>query len=218
MKYYVSINYERNIPEIVKTEPTSLIGLDFGLKNFYVDSNGNKIEYPKFFKKSLDKLAFEQRKLSKMIQPDYKNKYDGSNNYIKQRIKVARIYELIRNQRKDFLHKQSCLIAKDNDIVGVESLDLIEMRNGGYAKEVTDTGWGTFLIFLKYKLEKLGKILIKVDKHYPSSQICALCGSRHEMPLTEKTYICRQCNLELDRDFNAALNIANEALRLVYGI
>ena len=141
----------------------------------------------------------------------------GSANWRKQQKKTAKISRHIANQRKDFLHKKSAEIANQYDIVCVEDLDMRAMSNKGFGngKATLDNGYGMFLDMLKYKLHDQGKKLVKIDKWYPSSQICSCCGNRKEMLLAERTYRCPACGMEMDRDRNAAINIRNEGLRML---
>lgn len=166
-------------------------------------------------KKSQKKLAKAQRKLAK--KQGFKKGETKSNNYIKQLEKIAKISNHISNQRKDFLHKESTKIANSYDVVCVESLNMKNMSNKGFrnGKVTLDNGYGMFLNFLEYKLKDRGKYFIKVDKWFPSSQICFKCGHTQKMPLDVRRYICPECGNIIDRDMNAAINIKNEGLRLL---
>jgi putative transposase len=155
----------------------------------------------------VDKLAIEQRKLSR--------KKKGSSNWHKQRIRVANIHEKVVNQRKNFLHHQSKELARNYDAVIIEDLDMKGMAQVlKFGKSVADNGWGMFTSFLKYKLNEQGKRLIKIDKWFPSTKTCSSCGSVREITLSERTYQCT-CGLTLDRDYNSALNIKKEGIRLL---
>ena len=134
----------------------------------------------------------------------------------KQQKKVAKIHKHISNQRLDTLHKKSAEIANQYDIVCVETLDMKAMSNKSFrnGKATLDNGYGMFLNMLEYKLSDRGKYLIKVDKWYPSSQLCSHCGRRQKIKLTDRTYRCT-CGMTMDRDQNAAVNILNEGLRLL---
>ena len=167
---------------------------------------------PKYYERSLSKLAKEQRKLSHMVK--------GSNNYMEQRLKITNLHEKITNQRKDFLHKTSRYIANKYDYVFVEDLDLKsiserkeELKLGIF---VSDLGYGIFLNQLKYKLEWLNKKLVKVDKYFPSSQLCSECGYRKtDLLLKTKFWICPNCGVKHNRDHNAAINIKKEGMKIV---
>ena len=199
-KYFASIQFEYK-KEVEQVQPESYLGLDFAMSDFYVDSEGVKGNYPKFFRKSQEKLTKEQRKLSIMVK--------GSNNYNKQKIKVAKVYEKIANQRKDFLHKSSRKIANSYDVVCVEDLNMKAMsQTFKFGKSVHDNGWGIFVQMLKYKLEESGKQLIVADKFFPSTKQCSSCKNKKEsILLSERIYSCEHCKLSLDRDLNAAINL-----------
>ncbi len=216
-KYYISIlfEYENAINPYV-ADKTNAIGLDYASDGLYVDSNGNVGTNHKYYRESHDKLAKAQRKLSRM---QGSKKYEAkSNNYIKQLRKVNKIHRHIANQRLDNLHKISTEIANRYDVVCVESLNMKSMSNKGFGngKATLDNGYGMFLSMLEYKLSERNKYLIKVDKWFPSSQICHCCGTLHpEMKdLAIRKMIC-DCGLTISRDQNAAINILNEGLRLL---
>ena len=171
-KYYVSlrIEYEEEIINIDK-DFKQIIGLDFSLNGFYVNTEGKKANYPMYYINSLKKLAKEQRKLS--------HKVKGSNRYYYQKLKVAKIHEKISNQRNDFLHQESRRLVNDYDIISVESLDLTEMmKNKYFSKKISDISYNKFVNYLSYKCEDEGKILHKVDKYYASSKICRIVEQR----------------------------------------
>ena len=209
-KYYVSlrIEYEEEIVNIEK-DFLNIIGLDFSLNNLYIDHLGRKAKYPKYLEKTLSKLAKEQRKHSR--------KKKGSNNRKKQRIKVAKVHEKISNQRNDFLHKLSRKLVNDYDIICVESLDLKEMlKNKYFSLKINDNSYNKLLNYLSYKTKDEGKNLIKVNKYYASSKICSVCGAKkNKLLLSNRTYKC-ECGNIIDRDINAAFNIAYEGLRIHY--
>ena len=197
-------------------DKTNAIGLDYASDGLYVDNNGNVGTNHKYYRESHDKLAKAQRKLSRM---QGSNKHETkSNNYIKQLRKVNKIHRHIANQRLDNLHKISTEIANQYDVVCVESLNMKAMSNKGFGngKATLDNGYGLFLNMLEYKLADRNKYLIKVDKWFPSSQVCHCCGKRHpEMKeLTIRTMKC-DCGLIMSRDQNAAINIMREGMRLL---
>lgn len=209
-KYYVSIlvEYDKIIPEI-ELSKNKAIGLDYASHSFYVDSQGREADYPKFYRKAQDKLASEQRKLANM-------KYD-SNNYYKQRIKVARVHEKVANQRLDWIHKLSTQLANKYDIVCVEDINMQSMaRSLKLGKSTNDNGFGMFRNILSYKLSDRGKAFIKIDKWFPSSKMCRYCGSiNHELTLSDRVWTC-SCGATINRDENAAINIMNEGLRILF--
>jgi len=210
-KYFVSVlvEYEKDI-EFVK--PKTYIGLDFSMKNLYVDSDGNIANNPQFYRKEEIKLAKEQKKLSRMKK--------GGQNYKKQLLKMAKIHEKIVNKRKDFLHKTSRKIANSYDVVCVEDLNMKAMSQTlKFGKSVNDNGWGMFVNMLEYKLFENGKYLIKADKWFPSTKTCSFCGAvKEEIGLSERTYNCEKCGKEIDRDHNAALNLKQYGIRSLRSI
>ena len=216
-KYYISILFEfENAINPYVADKTNAIGLDYASDGLYVDSNGNVGTNHKYYRESHDKLAKAQRKLSRM--QGSKKHEAKSNNYIKQLRKVNKIHRHIANQRLDNLHKISTEIANRYDFVCVESLNMKSISNKGFGngKATLDNGYGMFLSMLEYKLSERNKYLIKVDKWFPSSQICHCCGTLHpEMKdLAIRKMIC-DCGLTISRDQNAAINILNEGLRLL---
>ena len=216
-KYYISVLFEfENIVNPYVADKTNAIGLDYASDGLYVDSNGNTGTNHKYYRESHDKLAKAQRKLSRM---QGSKKYEvKSNNYIKQLRKVNKIHRHIANQRLDNLHKISTKIANSYDVVCVESLNMRSMANHGFGngKATLDNGYGMFLSMLEYKLSDRNKYLIKVDKWFPSSQICHCCGMLHpEMKNLAIRKMTCDCGLTISRDQNAAINILKEGLRLL---
>ena len=216
-KYYVSMLFEFENP--VKTyiaDKTNAIGLDYASDGLYTDNNGNVGTNHKYYRENHDKLAKAQRKLSRM--QGSKKHEAKSKNYLKQLRKVNKIHRHISNQRLDNLHKISTEIANQYDVVCVESLNMRSMSNKGFGngKATLDNGYGIFLNMLEYKLTDRNKYLIRVDKWFPSSQICHCCGTLHpEMKnLAIRTMKC-DCGLTISRDQNAAINILREGLRIL---
>jgi len=216
-KYYISVLFEfEDIANTYVADKNNAISLDYASDGLYVDNNGNVGTNHKYYRESHDKLAKLQRRLSRM--QGSKKHEAKSNNYIKQLRKVNKIHRHIANQRLDNLHQISTKIANLYDVVCVESLDMKSMSNKGFGngKATLDNGYGMFLSMLEYKLSERNKYLVKVDKWFPSSQICHCCGEVHpEMKnLTIRTMKC-DCGLVISRDQNAAINILREGLRIL---
>ena len=207
-KYYISLLVEESTKNIKSSG--NAIGLDLGLKDFIVDSNGKKYKNHKYLTKSQAKLAKEQRKLSHMVK--------GSNNRNKQRIKVARLHKKINNQRDDYLHKLSKKIIDENQIICIEDLKVKNMiKNHKLARSINDASWSKFISMLIYKAERYGRTLIKVPSNYPSSQLCSCC--HYQNPKTKdlkvRKWICPQCGTVHDRDKNAAKNILSKGIEIL---
>ena len=213
-KYFGSITYKYEA-DVRNKDISSIIGLDYKSDGLYMDSNGKIADMPHWFRDSQAKLAREQRKLSKKTGSRKGEK--KSSGWEKQHHKVAKIQKKIVNQRLDYLHKLSKELADDYDAVAIEDLDMRAMSNKGFGngKATLDNGYGMFTTMLDYKLRNQGKLLIKIDRFYPSSQLCSCCGYQQKMPLSVRTYNCPRCNAEIDRDYNAALNIKHEAERII---
>jgi len=211
--YCISILFEYEAKELyAPVTLKSTLGLDYKSDGLYVDSNGNGCNMPHYYRLSQSKLAKSQRKL--------KHKTIGSNNYRRQQKKISKIHRHIANQRKDFLHKKSTEIANQYTCVCVENLNMRSMANKGFGngKATLDNGYGMFVNFLEYKLKDRGGYLIKVDKWFPSSQLCHWCGYRSEnlKDLRIRKWDCPHCGHKgIDRDWNAAINIKVEGLRIL---
>ena len=195
---------------------TNAIGLDYASNGLYIDNNGNIGTNHKYYRESQDKLAKAQHKLSRM--QGSKKHEAKSNNYIKQLHKINKIHRHIAHQRLDNLHKISTKIANSYDVVCVESLNMKAMSNKGFGngKATLDNGYGMFLSMLEYKMFDRNKYFIKIDKWFPSSQICHKCGRLHPelKKLTIRKIICN-CGTIISRDQNAAINILNEGLHIL---
>ena len=206
-KYFASLLFCCENQTAEKRPAEKFIGIDFAMQGMCVFSTGKRAEYPMFYRNTEKKLAREQRKLSRCQK--------GSQNYKKQKKRVALCHEKIRNQRKDFQHKLSASLAESFDAVCVEDLNLKGMAGGLHlGKGVHDNGYGLFLSMLEYKLEERGKYLIKVDRYFASSKICSVCRKKkEELSLSDRIYYC-ECGNRMDRDANAAVNIMNEGKRI----
>lgn len=218
-KYYVSLLVETIVEALPKTQ--SNIGIDLGLTDFIVLSDGSKVANPKFLAKLQDKLAREQKILAKRreVAKADQRKLSESRNYQKQKLKVAKVYEKITVTRKDFLHKLSFNLIKNHDVIATEDLNVKGMvKNKNLAKAISDSSWSTFTTMLAYKAEWYGKQVVKIDRWYPSSKTCSGCGhllTKAELPLSVRSWNCPSCLRENDRDLNASINILNQGLLLV---
>lgn len=202
-KYFASICFQNNI-EVHTTQPikeTTSVGIDLGIKTFAVLSDGSEVDNPRHLKKAIIRL--------KVIQKRFSKKTKDSKNKNKQRIILARLYEKISNQRKDFLHKTSTAIIKQYDTVIVENLPVKNMiKNHKLAQSIVDVSWTMFTNFTKYKCDKIGKNYIEIDRFYPSSKIHNVCGYvNKELTLKDREWDCPICKSKVNRDLNAAINI-----------
>ena len=208
-KYHASLLYEYYVEEPhIKLNIYNSVGLDYKSNGLFVDNQANEPDYPKFYRMYEQKLAFEQRKLSYMKR--------GSNNYYKQKLKVAKVHEKITNCRKDFLHKLSCFYANTYDYIFVEDLNMQNMKSYLHlGKSTSDNGFGMFRSMLEYKLQNRGKVFHKIDKWYASSTTCSNCGTKHKEivnSLVVRKWTCPTCNVSHDRDVNAAINIRKQGM------
>lgn len=207
-KYFASLCVELSEKEYIEPKYESC-GFDLGLKNFCIFDSGEVIENPRYFRRSQLKLAKEQRKLSHCIK--------GSNNYKKQKQKVALVHEKIKNQRKDFQHKWSRRIVNENQIIVSEDLNVkCMLKNHKLAKSIADASFSNFCNMIDYKTKELGRIYLRISTFYPSSKLCHCCGYKNTtLTLADREWECPNCHELLDRDNNAAINILNEGLRIL---
>lgn len=204
----VLFEYETQAPEPVT--PVNAVGLDYSSHELFVSSDGEHGDYPRFYHKDEQRLAKEQRRLSRMVE--------GSNNWTRQKQRVARIHKHVRNQRKDYLHKTANRMTAEYDTVCVEDLNMrgisMSLKLG---KSTMDNGFGMLRDMLAYKLAAQGKHMMKVGKWYPSSQLCSECGYQNTdtKNLNVREWVCPECGTYHERDENAATNIRDEGLRIL---
>jgi len=204
-KWFAIFSVETEIEKLGTTNKA--VGLDLNIDNYLADSEGEKVEHPHTLLRLEEKLAREQRRLSRMKK--------GSKNRLKQIYKVARIHERITDRRRDFLHKLSHYYVDNYDIIAVEDLAVKEMMESSYnAKNTVDSSWSTFIQMLSYKAEGAGRTLAKVDPKN-TTQNCSRCGNRVYKQIWVREHRCPSCGLVMDRDHNAAINILNKALKEV---
>ena len=207
-KYYVSLCVEEEL--VPKPNAGGTVAIDVGISEFYTDSNGNKVDNPEVLRKYKKKLSREQRRLSRKVK--------GSKNYEKQRIKVAKVHEKIYSERTDFLHKESTKLVSENQVIGIETLNVKGMiRNHHLAKSIQDASWNRFLEMLKYKSLEYGCEIVTMPAFYASSQVCSYCGYKNikVKDLSLRNWACPVCGISHDRDVNAAVNILNKTMMLI---
>lgn len=208
-KYYVSIFTEQQIESLPKTNKQ--VGIDLGLKDFVITSDGKKFKNNRYTKKYARELKKAQQHLSR--------KQKGSNGFEKQKLKVAKFHEKIANCRLDTLHKVSHQLVNENDLIVCEDLNVKGMlKNHRLSKHIADASWGMFVNLLQYKCDWYGKELIKVNRFYPSSKTCGNCGwINQELKLSDREWTCKSCGVKHDRDINASKNILKEGLKYISG-
>lgn len=203
-EYYIS--FLCDIIEENKIAISREIGIDLGLIDFVVMSDGTRIPAKKYLKKELERLKRTQRQLSR--------KQKGSNNRNKAKKKLAKLHQKVVNKRNDFQHKLSKQIVDNYDFIATEDLktkDLLEKRTSKYLnRSISDAAWSKFITMIKYKCQLYGKTFIQIDQFSPSSKTCHVCGHKHDnLKLSDREFICEKCSIKLDRDLNAAINILN---------
>lgn len=207
-RYFISILIDTGtpIPRKKLIHENTTVGIDLGLKHFAILSNGIKVDNPKYLFNGLKKLRIEQRSLSR--------KKKGSKRREKQKLVVAKLYEKITNQRKDFLHKLSSEITNQFDSVAIENLNVSGMiQNHKLARSISDVGWGAFVEYLKYKAEWRGKNILQIGRFEPSSKMCTCGAINNELKLHQREWVCESCGTVHDRDILAANNIKRFGLR-----
>lgn len=206
-KYFLSILIDYQQVKLEQLD--TVIGLDLGIKDFIVDSNGNRFENKHFYKAKEKRLKFLQKSLSR--------KQKGSNNRNKVRIKIAKLYEKITNQRNSYLHQLTSMLVNENQVICIEDLNVKGiMQNHKLAKTIQELSLYEFRRQLEYKCWFYGRQLIIIDRFYPSSKTCNHCGYiNKDLKLNDRQWICPECGQQIDRDYNAALNILNEGLRQI---
>jgi putative transposase len=209
-RYYASLLMDDGIEKPESSDEGNAIGIDLGLTDFAVTSDGSKFQNPRHLKKHERNLKRKQRKLSR-------KKDKTTNKRRKAKKALARVHSKISRVREDFLHKLSRKIVNENQVIVVENLEVKNMvKNHCLAKAISDVGWGMFQTMLKYKAEQEGKIYLEVDRFFPSSHLCSNTLLRvPKMDLSVRMFDCPHCGQRHDRDINAAVNIRNEGLRIL---
>ena len=208
-KYFISLTYEDSIPTPLPSIEGKGVGIDMNLKDYVVDSDGNTYKNPKYLKKHERNLARKQKQLDR--------RQEGSKNREKKRIQVATIHDRIVNCRVDYQHKLSRKIVDENQVICLETLNIAGMkRNKKLSKSISDASWFRFMSQLRYKAEWSGKVVVQIDRFYPSSALCNCCGHKKEdMTLSVREWRCPSCNALHDRDGNAARNIFKEGMSIL---
>jgi putative transposase len=209
-RYYASLLIEDDNSQPDISSEGKAIGIDLGLIDFAVTSDGSKYQNPKHLNKREKNLKRKQRKLSRQ-----KDKTTGKRR--KAKLAVAKVYSKISRIREDFIHKLSRKIVNENQVIVVENLAVKNMvKNHNLAKSISDAGWGMFCTMLKYKAEAQGKVYLEIDRFFPSTHLCSeTLLSIPKMDLSVRMFDCPRCGNRHDRDINAAINIRNEGLRIL---
>ena len=211
-KYFAAVGLDDGLSEVESSTEGAVTGVDLGLKDYVYCHNGNNsysVKHPKWLKRHERNLRRHQKQLSRRKK--------GSQRRNKARKLVARVHERLANSRQDFMHKLSKRITDESQVVAVESLNIRGMlKNRRLSKAISQSGWGTFLNFLDYKLKKKGGVLVEIDRFFPSSKLCSCCGHKYrELTLSERIWTCKQCSTTHIRDEVAAQNIRTEGMRIL---
>jgi len=208
-KYFISIlvDYGKEVPEKLKFTEQSTIGVDVGIKDFAVLSNGEKVENPKYLQKSLKRLKVVSKQLSR--------KKKGSKNREKAKKRLSKIHEKVTNQRTDFQHKVSSKLISENQAIAFETLKVKNMvKNHCLAQAINDASWSSFITKMEYKAEWYGKTILRIGQFEPSTKLCNVCGYHNkDITLKIREWVCPECKTKHDRDINAAINIKKFALQ-----
>ena len=208
-KYFVSILCDTNteMPTKAPITESTTIGIDLGIKDFAITSEGEVFENPKYLRKAQSKLKYVQRKYSK-----HKGK--------RTKKKLAKLHEDVVNKRKDFLHKVSTKLIRENQTIALETLTVKNMvKNHNLAQAISDVSWSTFVSMLEYKADWYGKNILRIGQFAPSSKTCSNCGTiNKELQLKDREWVCSNCSTVLDRDINAAVNIKSFALKNILSV
>ena len=205
--YPILVDNEIELPTKQVFPESTTIGVDVGIKDFAVISNGEKIENPKYLKNSLKRMKCLQKRVSKKVK--------GSNNRNKARHHLSKIHETISNQRTNFQHKLSSKLISENQAIALETLNVKGMiKNHCLAQSISDAGWSSFVSKLEYKAVWLGKTILRIGRFEPSSKICNICGYYNSnLTLKDREWVCPDCKTKHDRDINAAINIKKFSLQ-----
>lgn len=208
-KYYISILTDYEFTH--KKQVENKVGVDLGIKDFAILSNGEKVANPKFYRNEEQRIKKAQRTLSRRVK--------GSKNRDKAKVILAKLHEKVANRRNDFLQKLSTKLINENQVICLEDLQVKNMvKNHNLAKSIQDCSWSRFVAMLEYKADRYGRTIIKIDKWYPSSKTCSTCGYKvDEMPLNVREWTCPKCGIKHDRDINASINILQEGIKSMNG-
>lgn len=208
-RYFASLLVTEEVEALPVVSKES--GIDLGLKDALITSDGLVFPNPKFYVKSQKRLARAQRSLSR--------KKKGSKNRAKARVKVARIYAKVADSRRDWSHKLTTQLIRENQVISAESLSVKNMvKNRSLAKAIHDVGWSEIVRQLDYKAKWYGRTFVQIDRFYPSSKRCSCCGhTLAALPLATRVWVCPECDTQHDRDINAAINIREAGMAILAG-